>query len=615
MNRARLLIAPLTIACVMAGCPRSFDPAAAPNLTSPDPQANSAFATARRLFDGGALIRADKAFENYARSHPADKLVPHAHVYRGRIALRQRAPKRAMDILAEPAKRPVGDEAGLQARYYLGLASVRHGAHAEGRRLLLPFLKVVKDDKLPPVLVALAHASMQLKDHAAATARLARLHAVTDRPAEKAYARQHLERLVDRDLNEAQVTAAHGKAAACSLLSALTGRRLARTASAGGKAELAARYLRDTADARARHLVILDTPGAPRVQAELIGLMVPTRGRYRLAGKQLLAGALEGARAFETPGSRKVTLVIRDSSKDPAAVARRLLEQRGVVALAGTLSPTASRAVAAVAAQHGAPFVSLAGSRAGNNKARSTLRIFPTNAARAEALARHAAGKLALKRAVILAPGSPYGVLMARAFARAFRKAGGKVSARMTYPRRATSFADQAKKLKAMEFEALFVPDTVRTLTLIAPAMAKVGLWSSPASKGKRTYRLLATGEGISSTRLAAAARYLEAAVLAPGYFPVLPAEGAAPTAVSSFVTTHGRPPTLVEAFAFDAVHVLRSHMAPALADRLALLGKLRTAAPSHPAGLTGKIAFDAAGERSDPPMMFKVEGGKLVGL
>ncbi len=615
MNRARLIIGPLTIACVMAGCPHAFDPAAAPNLTSPDPAANGAFARARRLFDGGALAKADKAFEAYARAHPADKLVAHARIYRGRIALRQRAPQRAITLLTEPAKRPAGDEAGLQARYYLGLASVRQGAHAEGRRLLLPFLKVVKNDKLPPVLVALAHASMQLKDNVAATARLARLHAVTDRQAEKAYARLHLERLVGRDMSEAQVAGAHGKAASGSLLAALTGRRLARAASARGKAELAARYLRDTAEARALHHVALDTQGVPRVQAELIGLMLPMRGRYRLAGKQLLAGALEGARAFEAPGGKKVTLVIRDSSKDPAAVARELLEQRGVAALAGTLSPGASRAVAAVAARRGAPFISLAGSRAGNRKGSSTLRIFPTNAARAGALAGHAAGKLGLKRAAILAPASPYGELMARAFARSFRKGGGKVTARLTYPRRATSFAVQAKKLRGLTFDALFVPDTVRALALIAPALAKVGLWTSTASKGKRTYRLLATGEGITPANLAPAARYLEAALLAPGYAPVVPAEGEAPTAVSRFVKTHGRPPKLVEAFAFDAVHALRRQMSPALADRPALLGKVRAATSPQKAGLTGAITFDAAGERSDPPMIFKVVSGKLTGL
>lgn len=612
---------PIIVACVMAGCPRSFDPAAAPNLTSANPAANSSFSGARRLFDAGSLARADAAFAAYLKTHPTDNLVPQARVFRGRIALGQQKPRRACEILASPAQRPADDETGLQARYYLGLASVRVGAHAQGRKLLRPFLKIVKAEKLPPLLISLAHACVQLKDHVAAIPHLSRLHGLTDRPTEKAYARGILVRLVDTVLTDAQVRAAHGAASSDSLLVALTARKLARLARAAGKAEEATRLLRETAAARTRHGVELagQGKGVTRIHGNLIGLLVPLRGRYRLAGKQLLAGAMEGARSFEPGEQRKITLVIRDSSKDPAEVARKLLQVGGVVALAGTLDPVNSRAVAAVAALHDAPFVSLAGSRAGNKKNRSTLRIFPTNTARAQALARQAVKKLGLRRVVILAPGTPYGELMARAFGRAVKSLGGVVALRLTYPRRATTFADQARRLKNVSFDALFVPDTARALALIAPALAKVGLWSAApgatAARGTRTYQMLATGEGVSRSRLAAAARYLEAAVLAPGYFAQPPAAGDPPSAVSRFSSTHGRPPTLVEAFAFDATHVLRSHLTPDIKERAPLLSKLRGGDPGHPAGLTGKIRFGADGQRVDPPMMFQVKGGKLKGL
>jgi len=619
MSRTRLPIAPLVIGLVLSGCPRSFDPAAAPNLTSPNPQANSAFTKARRLFEAGSLARADSAFDAYLKAHSTDNLVPQAAVFRGRIALRQNRPKVAQKVLAAPATRPAGDETGLQARYYLGLASVRAGAHAEARRLLGPYLKIVESDKLPPVLVGLAHACVQLRDFPAAVLHLSRLHEATGRPTEKAYARQVMERVVDTDLTEQQLRAAHGAADSGSLLAALTGRRMARLARAAGKGEEAARLLRDTAGARASHQVDLgpQTTGAAAVRGNLVGLLVPLRGRYRLAGKQLLAGALEGARSFEAGGRDRVTLVISDSSKDPAGAARKLLEQRGVVALAGTLDPASSRAVAAVAASHDAPFVSLAGSRAGNKKGGSTLRIFPTNAARAEALARHAIKTLGLRTAMVMGPDTPYGDRMVMAFARAVTAHGGKVKRRYSYRRGSTSFAKQAKQLARVPFDALFVADTARTLALITPALAKAGLWSAApgkkTAKGTRSYQLLATGEGISRRRLAAAARYMKAAVLAPGYFPVVPAAGEPTTPVSRFAASHGRPPTLVEAFAYDAVHALSRHLSPSIKARAQLLGKLRGQPTGKPAGLTGVIRFGAKGQRADPPMLFRVENGVLV--
>ena len=611
----RLIIGPLVVALVFTGCPRAFDPSAAPNLISPNPEANSSFGKARRLFEAGAMTKADSAFAQYLKDHADDPLVPQATVYRGRVALRQRKLKRAQELLAVPAQRPAEDQTGLQARYYLGLVSVRMGAFAEGRKLLKPFLSLVKSDKLPPVLASLALACSQLKDHPAAAAHLARLHQISDRPAEQAYARQRLAHVVASDLTVEQTRTLHAAADSGSLLAALAGLRLALASRLAGNQEQAQRLLQETAGARAAHHVAVGQGVKTTVvQAGQVGLLVPLRGRYKAAGKQLLAGAMEGAHAFHAQG-RRVSLVVRDSSKAPEAMALELLTERGVMALAGTLDPASSRAVARIAARHGVAFVSLAGSRAGNSKANTTVRVFPTNSMRAHALATHGRQQRG-RRFVTLAPETPYGDVMARAFAAAVKAQGGQLVARLSYPRRSTSFARQAKQLARIKFDALFVPDTARRLALIAPALAKVGLWSAAAGKksrkGQRFYQLLATGEGISSS-LGSSGRYLEAAVLAPGYFPHEAPAQSADSPIQRFKASHGRPPTLVEAFAHDAVAVLGSRLEPESRDRQRLLTLLRQGSPDKSPGLTGVMRFGEDGERVDPALLYRVSSGSLT--
>lgn len=617
--RTRYPIGPLVMICILAGCPRGFDPVAAPNVKSPDPAANEQFGRATRLFDGGSLSQADQAFLRFVEAHPADPLAPQAGVYRGRIALRQRKLKQAKLLLTGPAGRPPQDEIGLQARYFFGLVLVRLGDHAAGRKLLEPYLGLVQGERLPAVLVTLAHACSALKDHPAAARHLARLHGVTDRPVERAHARQRLARVVQSQLTAQQARALLATADSDSLLAALLGRRLAVAAQAAGDHKLAAQLLEQTASARARHQVPGIQGGAVKVYSNLVGLLVPQGGRYRMAGQQLMAGALEGAGAFAGGGAAVMTLVVRDSSRDVAGAARELIEKRGVIALVGTLNPASSRAVTAVAASAGVPFISLSGAAAGEQPGGGTFRIFPTSRRRAQALARHATGKLGLKRLATLAPRTPYGDRMARAFAAAVKAQGAKIVARQHYARGATSFKAQAAALARARFDGLFVPDTARRLALVGPALAKAGLWSGkPRVTGKRpkdarrTFQLLATSEGLSARTLSSAGRYLEHAVLAPGYSPLAPGGSCAGVA-QRFAGAHGRPPTLVEAFAHDSVLAVRDHVGRSIRERATLVSALRGQAGTLPAGLTGKISFAADGTRANKPLLYRVEQRKLV--
>jgi ABC-type branched-subunit amino acid transport system substrate-binding protein len=591
----------LAAGLVLCGCPRRFDPAAAPALTSPDEGVNERYTEARRLFDDGKLERAARAFAELARAHPGDPLAAAANLYRGRIALRQGQPGDAKALLAPVARGPESDAVATQARYHLGLALVRLGEHREGRRLLQPFLQRVGDKDRPALLASLGQAARELGDPAAAATYLDELHHATSRPVERLFARSTLEAILGV-LPAAKLRAIYSGARPSGLLAALAGQRLARAEAAAGNAAEAARILAATADAREQHRVRSPASGGPAVRPKLVGLLVPLTGRYRSAGREVLRGAVEASSALRDGA---LSLAIRDSGKSPAAAARELIGE-GAVALCGTLDPRATRAVAAVASAAGVPFVALSRVQPTGGAA-PPMQMLPENQTRAGALAGRAV-RSGAKRLATLAPDTPYGRAMVSAFEARARALGARVVARLTYPAKTAAFDKQAAKLaRAPRFEALFVPDQAHTFSLVAPALAKAGLWSAtrPATRAKRRQIvLLSTADGLTA-RLVNASRYVQGAVLAPGFFP----DESAPL-VRRYRDSQGSPPSLVAALAFDAVELVRAARARGARSRSEIQAALVGGKPVP--GLTGAIRFDSRGQRVDPPLLYRVEGEQI---
>ena len=603
----RTPLAVLTAVIVLGGCPRGFDPAAAPAVKSDDPLAEQRFSAAQARFSGGEIKDADSAFVQFIASHPEDPLAPLAQVYRGRIALRSGKLSLAREHLRVPSGRGEEDAVGLQARYYLGLTAVRQGSFEEGQRLLLPYLKLTAPGDQPPLLASLSLATMKLGDAPEAARLLDQWHTLTTRPAERSLARQQLETLVRSKLTGDQLKALLDGADPGSLLAALCAGRLARMALTGGSPDVAAAVLHRTETARRSHGVdqAAGEPGR-------IGLLVPLTGPFRVAGEQLLAGALEGAVQGEAGG---VELLVRDCGKDPAAAARRLLEVEQVSALIGTLAPATSATVAREAAGHGAPFITTSpGARTGSG-ATTLFKLFHPNKDRVTALASHAFSRSGARKLVLLTPTHVFGRSMAREMARQARAMGAKVVASLTYPAGTHNFSKLASKVAKLDLDALFVPDQARALALIAPALAREGLWAGkPTGVGAhdrepRRYLLLSTADGLGPGELTTSARYLEGGVMAPGFY----ADAEAPNQgaiIQAMTGSLGRVPTPLEAFARDAVALIRQLQAQGALDRPGLLSALRGATP--PTGLTGPMTFNDEGGRTSMPNLYQVKNHKV---
>lgn len=595
---------------ILAACPHRFDPAAAPTNAPPTGDESRDLAGARALVAQGKLPEADAAFAAFVQAHPDSPLAPEALLERGRIAARLGKLQQARDLLGPLAVRQ--DKVGHRARYHLGLTLVRLGSFREANQMLLPLVDRASEEQRPGLLAALGQSALALGDAPAATRFLGRLHQVSSRPVEKQWARDALQTLLRGPaLDRAQVRALYGWAKPGSLVFALLGQRLASLEAAAGNADESRRILAATAGARLAHHV-----GArdARVRSSVVGLLLPLGGRYRAAGAELLRGAVEASGALRQ-GADRLALAIRDSSKDPTAAARELVQEEQVVALVGTLDPAAGGAVSRVAGDAGVPFIAL--SRFTPVPGSFVAQLLPDNHGRARALARHAAA-LKLARVMILAPENGYGRAMAQAFA---AEAGARVVGRVDYRPGTTSFAELAERLaRGPRFDGLFVPDTSHALSLIAPALAREGLWSGkppvggPArrkgDRASRAFQLLATADGLGDRLVRAAGRYVQGAVLAPGFYPDTSGDGAG-ALVRRFQQNQGGLPGLVAALGFDAVEILRTLRAGGARTRTELQTVLLSG-KSPVQGMTGRIVFNGQGQRADAPLLYRVQGGRI---
>src|SRR5690606_16991001 len=231
---------------------------------------------------------------------------------------------------------------------------------------------------------------------------------------------------------------------------------------------------------------------------------------YEAYGQQLLRG-LQHALA----GSQ-IRLVIRDDHGDPVRaeeeVERLLYEERAVAVVGGVLHDEA-QAVAAKADELGLPAISFSPTVTWVDESEWVFRAMLTNEAVAEALADYVVVEKGLGAVAILHPDMPYGHEMRSRFEQAVMERGGEVRKVEVYPPDSTSFSEPVKKLVGrfevekhpeyhqrlaeiraqrldarrqrnaiekmrqsltplIDFDAIFLPDHWRNVSLVAPALA-----------------------------------------------------------------------------------------------------------------------------------------------
>ncbi|MEA2696339.1 MAG: hypothetical protein QOI66_610 [Myxococcales bacterium] len=584
--------------------------------------ADADFREAKTRFEQGDREGARAALETFVKVNPAHGARPAAEIMLGRLAL-LRGDAAAARALLDPLVSVSAPDPTLSstARYYLGLAEARGGNAARARELLSPYLPRqpgdAPDESLVELRGALAEAVAAGGDFVLALD-LWDAYFRGAKEFERAYARQRAEQIAAQMSGEAAwraFEAAPPKGLARAVLGPRASAYLRASAASAEASTL------DGETARARHATGFEEPvqTAGPGDPSRIGLALPLSGRFQPVGDAAMRAVLIAAGGLAGgAGGGAAQVVVRDTATDPDRAARSVVElthAESVIGMIGSAERKAAAAAISQATQEGLPLLTLDDQTPGAGTTAFQL-VHPPEVRVAE-LARRAL-KLGVRDVAILGPDSAFGKRMREAFRREIVAGGGRITGEATYVAGATSFSAAVAAIKKGPPQAIFVADSADRLELIAPALAVADLWPQPWGKprpppepGKprvRNILLLSPANDLSPRLLQNAGRYVQGALLSPGFF-AADDDPRSRAFVEAYRAAYGQDPRATEAYAYDGVTVLRAATARGARTRADVLKALGAGTFE---GLTGNVQFGADHARVDAPLIYVVDGDDI---
>ena len=191
---------------------------------------------------------------------------------------------------------------------------------------------------------------------------------------------------------------------------------------------------------------------------------------------------------------------------------------------------------------------------------------------------------------------------------------GGLLGPVAAYEPRATAFGAEVAELAKGRFDALFVADSARQLSLIAPALAAGGLWSTPrggeAPKGGKAITLLAPSVAFEPRLPQTVGRYLQGALFSSP-FDATTATGSALSFATRFSEQFGSQPDTFAAFSHDSYRLIRAAVDAGAVSRESLSEELIQVRPDELAGAGAGFASDRQALR--PTRLLTLDGEAFV--
>jgi ABC-type branched-subunit amino acid transport system substrate-binding protein len=598
-----------------------------PTAAAPDPGAEADFRDAKARFDAGAQAEARTALEAFVAHHGQHPFRPAVDLMLARLALLRGDAASAKRQLEPLVSAPPDPGTGSSARYYLGISEVRLGQFARGRELLLPFLPVAGaagpgDEALVELRGALGEATAAAGELTAAL-ELFDGYARGGREHEKAYARARASELTADVAPEAAARAWRASAEK-GLARAVLGVKAAAYVRAQADAPGAAAIDTETAAAR-RALGFEDAQAQAHGSADAarLGLAIALTGRFQPVGEAAMRAAMlavgsPARTSAPAPSAAAMQLCVRDTGGEPERASKGVGELARDESVIGILAATDRKAAAtslAAASENGVPTLALDDTPPGATSTAFQLIHGPD--ARVAALAR-AALKLGARDFAMLGPDSAAGKRSREAFRREVTAAGGRVTGEASYASGATSFGNVVAAIKRTPPQVVFVADGADRLELIAPALAAADLWPAPWGAPRpagvpgqprpRNVLLLSTAGELSPRLLQNAGRYVQGALLSPGFY-ADPGDARARAFVEAYRAAYGAEPHATEAYAFDGAAAFRAVTAAGARTRGDVLNALGAGTFD---GLTGSMRFGPDHGRIDPPRIYVVAGDDI---
>jgi len=587
----------------------------AAGTAAPSAEQRAAFSAAEALRSSGQYIQARQAFADFVRHYPESSLVADALLALGHISSTLEQYAQAVTYYRSLLERFPRSEHVPEAHLGLGIALYYTQDYAHSLTALRQYLTLVPTSTRQ----GLAHyylGAVALKQQRYPDA-LAEFKATLESRAEPAVvqqAKEHIASIVRQILTvDALIPLAHHYAK--TYPGDLILERLVYEYRRAGKQA-------DEADALRRLIAAFpQAPGIQEARARLrdlqalqatnrgkIGVLLPLSGAGSRAGMRALHGIeLALATVQEHDPATKLSLAVRDSTEDVAAAQeamRSLVNEEHVIGVIGPLFSRTATALASLADQLAVPLISPY-ARDSDFPALSpyAFRNSLTDTVQSRVLAEYAMGTLQLRRFVILHPEDAYGTALRDRFREQVLQRQGEIVAVLSYSPNSTNISHAIGRLKALQYEAIFLPEYADKVGTIVAQLAAQHI---------EGIQLLGTDGWNAPGLVATASRLLEGAVFVDGFF----ANASAPavqTFVEQFRTRYQETPGLLAAQAYDTMlmcsQVLKNGaQTPAqLRDGLLHVRDF--------AGVSGLTSMAAKRDAEKVTYLLTIKGGQIVQL
>jgi branched-chain amino acid transport system substrate-binding protein len=624
---ARALLMALALASfgTMAGCPHTgASPLeVTPALRTTDVDAEADLHAADRAALDGHTADARVGYRAFLLEHPADPLVPLAHLGLGRVALAEGDAEAALVELdlARGSSDAVVEE---RVRFHRGIALYFLHRDAEAIESLSPLRGTTTDpDDTRLLLETLATAASRTGDHVLALSALDELYVASTTDVDRQDAQQRARAVIDSEITEAELPRAYDELRHDRIswpLVAVASLRAAYDASDATRVRTVAEAL------RAEHVELTSDLAEIVSRAEriehadpaVIGAILPLTGSAREIGQRALRGLVlaSGAPLDGPPAPGSAQLVFRDDAGDPARAATavdELVSQHRAIAIVGPLDGPSAEAAAVRAQALGVPLITLSARGDLASVGPMVFRLFPTLDGEARTLV-DAAVRRGAHRFGIIRPTAGFGASMRASYERAVLAAGGELVSDVTYEASATAFGPIVSQLAAAHPDAVLIADSAQKVALVAPALAAGGLYpvvqggSAPGSA--HGIALLIPSVALDPRMIQTTGRYLQgASFAAPFYAPV--AEGEGRSFVDSFHARFGSDPDTFAAYAYDAFRLARHAVESGETTRAGVASRLSSMHDAVTAGASG--GFDATRGASHAGRILVLRGDALA--
>ena len=384
--------------------------------------------------------------------------------------------------------------------------------------------------------------------------------------------------------------------------------------------------------------MLRDNPGhplAPEIQAAIrgttgasdipfnaarIGCLMPLNGENARYGEMVRRGLSMAVDDWnERNSGPRISLSVKDAEGDGSTAAasfEELARKEGVAAVVGPIALQDVKAVTPLADRMSMPLLTLSRKTGEEPESPFALNVFLNEKEMIRTLVRHCKEKLGYTRFATLYPDDKYGQRLSKLFTEAVEEAGGNLYAAVSYKGNTTNFREPIQKLitlakknappagtEAVPFDALFLPDQVRTVSLIAPELPYYNIVGIP---------LLGANLWGETSLVQAGGIYVEQAIFVTPYL----ADSEAPAVKNfhdRFMAMYNTSPSYLEAQAYDAVSLLlhaQSSGQP-LQDRSTLMQNLLQIRSYE--GVAGTYSFTPQGELERNYQLYQVVNGSLV--